>query len=119
MSDERRCETCGASLQGRSPRARFCCKQCKDVSYRSGVQPVAYERCLNCGDPIPGELRRGSRFCSVACRKGLTPTAKRPNPKKSRPGVSFEAIDRALEARERAILDGYRAASSAALKRAL
>lgn len=67
----RSCLTCGASLAGRRPQAKFCSDRCRSVAHRAeriAAHLLSETRtCPECGTPIPG-LRLDATYCGTSCR---------------------------------------------------
>lgn len=57
--------------------------------------------CVHCGDPIPGGMRSGTRYCSRRCSQGR----KLSGSSTTNRTVSFLALERQLEDRVRRVLD--------------
>jgi phage N-6-adenine-methyltransferase len=70
VSERRSCEACGASLAGRSARARFCGATCRSRAHRrpEAPGPALWRRCGACGERFEAPTRR-RRWCSSRCRK--------------------------------------------------
>ncbi len=71
----RRCRTCGSSLAGRNLKAVYCSEACHRADFnkqrdaaREARWLEAKKPCANCGEDIGPDRRRGSVYCSDACK---------------------------------------------------
>lgn len=72
----RRCIVCSGRIESESGKAQTCSPACR-IAHRNQVRDAARETkwqlskkpCPMCGKDIPPSRRRGSIFCSQACRK--------------------------------------------------
>jgi predicted nucleic acid-binding Zn ribbon protein len=75
-SKDRPCATCGGSLAGKRPNAKFCSEKCKydaqDADRRADVERRRKGRiCAQCGGPIAEETSLKAQTCSKKCSVDL------------------------------------------------